>query len=567
VHMVWNAYEPHFIGDGHEMGRVMPTTVTNGAVSNNGNWFGFDMGTLFTSNPNTPEELCILAHDGILNVIDPNDPATFETADSLEHLLKRALRDAGLEWWTFVGTSFHGEEPHKIGANPYDFHDGNNWILAGTIDNYVLAHSGYQEGNPEEGITDVAARLKGAFGLLTEATNFLAGRTLNMNRRIQAQEITWEAMLRAFAHEERGPILRNAVDRARVAMATGTSVRAQVSPEDLVVAIQNQLPVCATIAKPGETGVPRVRLLRNPALNPGDPDWDTPVAVKDFMPIRVSRSRQVIALPEEDREFSTVRRPTAYIISADAAAAARIIFTGVEMRRLTEPVEVEVEYYAVREFGENVNFRGAFNVPVAQLLTGITSVTRGTRTVTFPKDTIVFFMDQYNSVHASLTVEPSAGRNFGNYWFNRAKHSREGFLPVRLNQDFPVYRFMGDASELGDTYFTGHISMLPFVIGTHIEWPLLLTRGQKRKYYIGVLREGLHNEADELLKFKSFIVNRFTGNFSAYLRNTERPGQWYAWNWRRARAERIFADGDGFAQLTADNIGCNNEVIMFCVAR
>jgi len=542
VHIIWNAYEPHFIGDGHQMGTTIGTST----------WFDFDIATLFTSNPNTPEELCILAHDGITVKADPTQPSTWNTADSLEHLCKRALREAGLEWWNYIGTGWGG---NPTGPNPFEYHNGTDWVAVGANANYVLANNGYQEGNPEEGITDSAARIKGAFGLLTEGRT-PNGVTTNYARRIQAQEIVWETIIRAFAHPQRGPILKDAVDRARKSMAEGKSVRTGVRAQDLVIALQNQPPVSAEIEIPGEPGVPVVRLVRNP----NNPAALEPVVSKDRMPIRISRSRRVIALPEADREHSTVLRPTAYIITCDDDAAARIAYTGVRIERLAEPATVQVEYYTVRRFGSNVNFRGAYNVTVSQLSTGIDAVSKDVKNMTFPKNTYVIFMDQYNSVHASLTVEPSGGRNFGNYWFNRAAHSKKGFLPVALDKDYPAYRYMGPASAL-KTYFAGDINMLPFVTNTHIEWPLMLTQEQKAEFTSKTLTKDI-----ELLAFSSFTVNKRADVFRAYLKKTEKDGDWYAWDWAVGKAVKIVPASDGYATLMTENIGSNNEVILFKVS-
>ncbi|MCL1875869.1 MAG: SYNERG-CTERM sorting domain-containing protein [Synergistaceae bacterium] len=545
IHMIWDAYEPHFIADGHQMGATIGTST----------WFDFDIATLYTSNPNTPEELDELAHDGITIKPDPIKDGQWnrDNPDSLEHLAKRALRDAGLEWWNYIGTSY-GQ--NTTGPNPFEYFNGTSWIAAGATANYQLANGGYQEGNPEEGITDSAARIKGAFGLLAEGRT-PGGITLNYNRRVQAHETVYAEMVKAFADPVKGPILKDAVDRARVAMATGTSVRDKVNQGDLVIALQNQDPVSAEIEIPGERGVPVLRLVRNPNLVSGDPGWDTPVVSKDFHPIRISRSRRVIALPEADRPFSTVKRPTAYIIKCDDAAAARIAYTGVRIERLAESATVPVEYYTVTGFGSNVNFRGVYNVTVSQLPTGITAATKDEKTMTFAKDTYVIFMDQYHSVHASLTVEPSGGRNFGNYWYNRAEDSKKGFLPVALSDDYPAYRYMGNASAL-KTYFAYEINMLPFVMNTHIEWPLMLTQEKKAQFVSGLL-----TDKTELLAFSSFTVNALAADFEAYLRKTEKDGVWYAWNWSKGKAEKIAPRANGYAMLTTDNIGSGNEVIMF----
>jgi Synergist-CTERM protein sorting domain-containing protein len=155
-----------------------------------------------------------------------------------------------------------------------------------------------------------------------------------------------------------------------------------------------------------------------------------------------------------------------------------------------------------------------------------------------------------------LTVEPSGGRNFGNYWFNRAQHSKKGFLPVASGDDYPAYRYMGEASAL-KTYFAGDITMLPFVSDTHIEWPLMLTQEQKAAYI----------KDFKILEFSSFVVNKFAGSFRVYLKNPKEPGDWYAWNWAVGKEEKLISGSDGYAALTAENIGSSNEVIMFKVKK
>ena|GEM_PF-2958535 len=559
VHQIWNAYEPHFIADGHQQ---YASVGGNNPSTSSYAWADIGIATLFTSNPNTPEELDVLAHDGITFKINRNDPSTYARADSLEHLAKRALRADGINWWNY-GENGGGASPDRTGTYPVDLYTGTDWIAAGT-GNYMLNLGAYQEGNPEEGITDTAARIKGAFGLLAEVGTPGGPNTGNLNyhRRVRSYEIVCEAMIRAFADPERGPILKKAVDDARKAMATGTSVRNGVNAEDLVIAIKNTNPQPVHVEMPDETGIPAIRLVRDPASP------DRPMVSKDVVRASIYRSRYVVAQDEAIVPHSTVKRPTAYIVNCDPLTAGRIAYTGVRIERLAEPVTVPVEYYTVKEFGHQTTGTNRFryfketpfeqSVPNMQL--GIVAVDKGTKQMSFSKDTFVIFMDQYNSVHASLTLEPMGARNYGNYWFSRAKSKNRGFLPVALNEDFPAYRYMGETSAI-KTYFAGDIMSMPFVDGTHIEWPLLLTQEQKAAYVNTVL-----NSKTELLEFSGIIVNKLAGKFNVYLKKTEKPGNWYTWDWTTGKAVELVPSNDGYAAIMGENIGPDDEVILFFVA-
>jgi hypothetical protein len=562
VQQIWNAYEPHLIADGHQMG------ISGGT----GGWSGHGISGLFTSNPNTPEELDILAHDGVTIQATHDNPESWETADSLTHLAQRAARAEGDDVWYYVGTV--ASTGSLSGAAPYEYYTGSTWTKP--TSGYSLRRGGFQEGNPEEGITDTAGRLKGAFGFLGEVNSPGQGQIgIAYHHRIRAYERFCETMIKAFADPVRGPILKAGVDNARKAMAEGTSVRQGVTTHegDFVIAIKNSVPVAASDVIPGEKGEPVIRLVRNPALTASDPGWNTPVVSRDYYPAFISRSRYVTAQDYRNSahtalDFSVVKRPTAYILHGPDAeaivkAAARIAYTGVRIERLAEAVTVPVEYYTVTGFGQSFQyFRGStFPTSVPQLSVGITGARKAEKVMEFPKDAVVIYTDQYNSPHSALTMEVAGARNFGNYWYSRARSKKEGFLPVALNQDFPAYRFMGDRSELV-TYFAGDVNMLPFVNNTHIEWPLLLTQEEKAGYTDSLNR-------GDLLAFSSFIVNKHAGddegNIGAYLKKTKRPGAWYAWNCAIEQAEVIVPGEDDYAKLSAENIGLRNEVVIFKV--
>ncbi len=504
MHRMVNAYEPHLIADAHQMG----DKVTAGTL------FKFDITTLFTGNPNTPEQLNELAHDG---------------DESLENLIKTALREKGLEWWFYIGSS-----TKATGQSPMEYWDGEKFTSS---DKYPLAYTDIQEGNPEEGITDTAGRLKGAFGLLTETRTPSRGVTLNYERRIQANVITYETLIKAFADDELGPKLKKAVDDARLTMAADR--------KDLVVKLMNGDPVSVDIEIPGEKGVPVLRVVRDPSSP------ENPTVSEDYFPARVSRSRYVAHDPNVP--YSKVKRPYAYIVSADAAVAARIAYTGVRIERLAKDTTVEVEAYKVTEFGKNVNFAGrpGFEITVSQLETGITGVSLETKTLTFPKDTFVFYMDQWASVHAALTVEPMSGRNFGNYWYNRIGESKKGFLPVALNEDYPAYRYM--KPEKLETYTVSNT--IPLITGTFAEFPTILSETDVKAYTDGV--------NGDLITMAAFSINNPQKSFGAYLPKTKADGDWYAWNWEGEKADALSLDGDGYTSISPSYIHPDKGVVLF----
>ncbi|MCL1875552.1 MAG: hypothetical protein FWF87_04770 [Synergistaceae bacterium] len=556
VNQIWNAYEPYLIGDGHQQGISTGTSAWNNGIA-----------ILFTSNPNTPEELDVLAYDGITAKSDYNDSSTWANVDSLEWIAKRAARAEGRDTMPYVGTGSNVSRA-TTQPNPYEFYTGSTWSNPA---NYTLVRNSFQEGNPEEGITDTAGRLMGGFGVLCEISSPGQGQIgVAYHNRIRSYETFCASMIEAFADPVRGPILKAGVDNARKAMAEGTSVRPGLTTHegDFVISIKNTNPqhLSHEYGVPGE-GIPTLRLVRNPELTAGDPGWNTPVVRKDFIESWIHRSRYVSAQDYRNSahtalDYSVVKRPTAYILHGPDAeaivkAAERVAYTGVKIERLAEAVTIPVEFYTVTGFGQSFQyFRGSeFPTGVPQLSVGITGASKGEKVVEFPKDSVVIYTNQYKSPHAALTLEPAGARNFGNYWYSRAFSKKDGFLPVALNQDFPVYRFMGDASEL-NTYFAGDVKMLPFVSGTHIEFPLLLTQEEKAEFTDSIAR-------GPLLAFSSFKVNMLAEDFEAYLKKTQRPGAWYAWNWAEGRAEVITAGENEYAKLTVDNIGPDNKVILF----
>jgi hypothetical protein len=162
-----------------------------------------------------------------------------------------------------------------------------------------------------------------------------------------------------------------------------------------------------------------------------------------------------------DRDVQ-VTRPIAYIIPKDHyEAAIRLFYSGVKIERLNSDQSIQVEAYTVTltELGSR-NPSG----PTSQVDIAIRSVTKTTKTMTFPKDSFVVRMDQLGASLAGLALEPLAIRNFGNMYLSRSFPTwyQDTFLRVSINQEYPCYRYVTAASNTITTY-PAHMN-LPFML-------------------------------------------------------------------------------------------------------
>ncbi|MCL2767472.1 MAG: hypothetical protein FWE49_01910 [Synergistaceae bacterium] len=174
-------------------------------------------------------------------------------------------------------------------------------------------------------------------------------------------------------------------------------------------------------------------------------------------PVRGIRARGSVVNSNDTRSW--VDRPVAYVIPAQYyEAAIRLYYTGAKLERLAYDTTLEVEAYTVTGTGAaNQSTSGT----TSQISTAIRTYTKATKDVNFPKDSFVVRMDQLGASLAGLALEPGAIRNYGNYYLSRTRGAtgntsyipanyRDTFIPAVLNQEFPVYRYMG--TELPDTY-------------------------------------------------------------------------------------------------------------------
>lgn len=155
----------------------------------------------------------------------------------------------------------------------------------------------------------------------------------------------------------------------------------------------------------------------------------------------------------------SVKRPYAYVVSADAATdlaiAGRLALTGVTVSCLEEPVTCEVEAYRVDSVAEasdpvlSYETRSGDYFPLNPILThAIAGVSRHVKKVVLPRGAYLFRMAQPSAVLAALAVEPMANRNLANYWYSLEEGKKEtsGFIPFVVGEEYPVYRLMKPVS-------------------------------------------------------------------------------------------------------------------------
>ncbi|GHS96578.1 hypothetical protein AGMMS50276_15190 [Synergistales bacterium] len=187
------------------------------------------------------------------------------------------------------------------------------------------------------------------------------------------------------------------------------------------------------------------------------------------------RSRNAVADP--DVQFSSVPKPTAYIIpDTDVMrnVVGKLSINGVKFERLTADTSLNVEVYTINKISNSVSspdvspadmgvvgfklndpISGKIrNKAISAVSTGISAVSKTTKTVTLPKGTFVMYTDQVPATAAALALEPMGQRNFANYYLtqistdpNKIAYCRdEGFFEVRQGGEYPIYRYAGAKS-------------------------------------------------------------------------------------------------------------------------
>jgi hypothetical protein len=162
-----------------------------------------------------------------------------------------------------------------------------------------------------------------------------------------------------------------------------------------------------------------------------------------------------------DKPESWVMRPTAYILHKDQyLAATRIFYTGnAKIERLAEDTDIPVECYVVREIGDTTISEQNGGGSTPQIPTGIRQVSSFPAVKRFPKDSFVVRMDTLGGIMSALLLEPMGTNNFGNMWISRSQGTsgntlripewyRNNFLPARLNEEFPSYRYSASIDAL-----------------------------------------------------------------------------------------------------------------------
>jgi hypothetical protein len=203
----------------------------------------------------------------------------------------------------------------------------------------------------------------------------------------------------------------------------------------------------------------------------------------------------------------TVTRPVAYIIPKEHyEAAIRLFYTGVKLERLTADQALEVETYTVNGISSSPNQNPSGSTSqMNRVITplGANAPTKITKTVNFSKDSFIVRMDQLGASYAALALEPSAIRNYGNYYLSRTQGAsgntaripawyRDTFLPVEVGQDFPIYRYVK--------------TTLPATYPANMNLPMMLTMVEK-------VHSPTQEEVAEMKKELGFVTLKYISKF------------------------------------------------------
>jgi hypothetical protein len=133
------------------------------------------------------------------------------------------------------------------------------------------------------------------------------------------------------------------------------------------------------------------------------------------------------------------QRPWAYIVPpVFHDVAERLMVSGIEVRRLAAPVELEVEAYQVTERRASATF-------VEGRITHEVTTEVGTRTLRFPAGSYVFPMAQVNANVVAVALEPESPSSFVS--FGMIPVDRRGSpATIAAPSEVPVYRLMRPAA-------------------------------------------------------------------------------------------------------------------------
>ncbi len=397
------ACRPHVFVDFHEMGYAVDGS---GEYANPGN-----SGSLIRHRYYNDYDLAIL-------VAHPyNTPGKItELARELESGVARDALSAGLKAERYVY-----DADWIVGAESVV-----RQLRGASGTTFLVRPARMMEGPPDECISDSAAALSPAVSLLVEtrAPKILT----NFKTRVYAHYVAASSILRQVV--ARPDAFAEAVEGG--ARGISEMGRNPAAADDVVL-----------WARQGEERGVSLSTLAPDASKRG-------VSTESFKLGRFYGNRLLTPV-------KSVRRPYAYILSADEAnapqLAARLALTGVALSRLPGRATLRVEVYTVRSVapaeGPALGYatRSGDYFPMNRTLThAIDGVSASPGERTFPKGTYFFRMSQPSANLAALAVEPMANRNLGNYWYTLSREYKAsaalGFLPFRIGGEFPVYRCM-----------------------------------------------------------------------------------------------------------------------------
>lgn len=410
---------------------------------------------------------------------------------------------------------------------------GDVWDGAKLVSGEVYQIATIQEGNPDEGITDPSFSLKPAVSILFES---------------RSPKVRVNYLSRTYAHSLAvESVLQTAAEGADTLKATLVAARKEMIDLGKTVDPNDQVVLWSTHERvPNQTRETLVFNAQRTALE------------TRFIPYTALRVKNLTAL-------KSVVRPRAYLLPATIpnldTVAVRLACTGARLERLSRETSVEVEAYTITKAG-----RPADQAPRGCGFSGlsriVTEVTGTTKTVTFPKDSLVVYMDQTAGTHAALALEPLGNRSYANYWMTHVQDKTGGeigFLPASVGQEFGAYRYM--KNERLDSYPV--MVDAPWVDGTMITDIVPLTREQTGKYE-GQLGGGL-------LYVSFFKVLDVTKTFTltlpyAYDGTSLVGSVWYLFNWTtgqfEALQERSVSLGTTDVKVTEKFISANKEVLL-----
>ncbi len=427
---------------------------------------------------------------------------------------------------------------HHMRTHWYTMSDGayvsaDVWDGAKLVSGEVYQIATLQEGNPDEGITDPSFSLKPAISILFESRSPKV--RVNYLSRTYAHSLAAESVLKTAAAN--ADVLKSTLAAARQEMI---DLGKTVDPNDQVVLWS------------GHERVPNQQ-RETLVFNAERTGLET-----RFVPFTALRVKNLTTL-------KSVVRPRAYIIPATIPdldkVAVRLACTGARLERLTKETAVEVEAYTITKAG-----RPADQAPRGCGFSGlsliVTDVASATKTVTFPKDSLVVYMDQTAGTHAALALEPLGNRSYANYWMthvNDKSGGEIGFLPAALNQEFPAYRYM--KNDRLDSYAV--IMDAPFVDGTMITDILPLTKEQTERHEAalgGALRYVSHFRVmDATTSFTLTLPYSYNG--------TSLVGSaWYLYDWATGKfdalQEQNVSQKVTDVQIPAKFISATKEVLL-----